>query len=241
MPLTFETQVIDNDVVVIRYKGRITHGPDAEALEAEVDRQTKVPGTNLYELKWVVLNLGETEFIDSTGLGVLVRLYGLLRAAGGGLNLCGMPPNILKVLEVTNLTSLFPPYTSEGEAIDAFSLTERRRDHQPETPAVKIVCVDPSKDLLAGLNALLIRSVYEVVSTRSMIEAARLARATKAEVVVCGPGTIDVPTTPGVIEGLRQRGGEIKVLQLPFDFHTAEAGQASEELLSQLRALIAAP
>ena len=196
MPLTFETQVIDNDVVVIRYKGRITHGPDAEALEAEVDRQTKVPGTNLYELKWVVLNLGETEFIDSTGLGVLVRLYGLLRAAGGGLNLCGMPPNILKVLEVTNLTSLFPPYTSEGEAIDAFSLTERRRDHQPETPAVKIVCVDPSKDLLAGLNALLTRSGYHVFTTQYVGEAATLAKAIRPAVVIWGPGMIGVPAVP---------------------------------------------
>jgi anti-anti-sigma factor len=75
MPLTFETQVIDQDVAVIRCKGRIIHGPEAEALEAEVDRQIKIPGMVLHDIKMVVLNLGETEFIDSTGLGVLVRLF----------------------------------------------------------------------------------------------------------------------------------------------------------------------
>src|SRR5215469_7092844 len=240
MPLTFESQVID-EVAGIRCRGRLTFGSESEALEAEVDRQTKVAGTSLYEFREVVLHLGETEYIDSGGLGVLVRLHSVLRAAGGGLKLCQLSPNVSKVVEVTNLGTLFPPYSSEAEAIKAFSMAERRPDDRPEPPRIRVVCADPSLDLLAGLNALLIRSGYEVVSSRSMIEAARLARATKAEVVVCGPGTIDVPTTPGVIESLRQRGGEIKVLQLPFDFHTAEAGQASEELLSQLRALIAAP
>src|SRR5215472_5823075 len=135
---------------LIRCKGRIIHGPEAEALEAEVDRQIKIPGMVLYDIKMVVLNLRETEFVDSTGLGVLVRLYAVLRAVGGGLKLCQMPPKILKVIEVTSLTSLFPHYNSEAEAIEAFSRTDRNRDDQPELSRIKIVCVDPSKDLLAS-------------------------------------------------------------------------------------------
>ena len=74
MPLTFESRVID-EVAVIRCRGRITFGAECEALEAEVDRQTKISGTNLYHIKEVVLHLGETEHLDSAGLRVLVSLH----------------------------------------------------------------------------------------------------------------------------------------------------------------------
>src|SRR5581483_4743878 len=90
MPLTFETQVID-DVAVIRCKGRLTFGPETAALEEEVERQTKLAGTSIYAIKNLALNLAETEFMDSAGLGALVRLLRTLRAAGGGLKLCQLP------------------------------------------------------------------------------------------------------------------------------------------------------
>jgi anti-anti-sigma factor len=239
MPLTFETQVIDQDVAVIRCKGRIMHGPEAEALEAEVDRQIKIPGMVLYDIKMVVLNLGETEFIDSTGLGVLVRLYTVLRAVGGGLKLCQIPPNILKVIEVTSLTSLFPHYHSEAEAIEAFSRTDRNRDDQLELSRIKIVCVDPSKDLLASLHALLTRSGYLVFTTRYLGEAATLTKAIRPTVVICGPGMMDVSATAGIVEQLTKNHGRLKLLQLPSDFHTREAGEAAQDLLSRLKSLLA--
>jgi anti-sigma B factor antagonist len=240
MPLTFETKVIDNMVAVIHCKGRITFGPEAEVLEAEVGRQTKVAGSNLYQLTMVVLHLGETEFIDSTGLGAIVRLSNVLRAAGGGLKLCQMSPNVLNVIETTGLNSLFPPYSSEAEAIKAFSRTERSREGEPDAPGAGIVCMDPSMDLLAGLNALLTRSGYEVFTTRYVSGAVTLAKATRARIVILGPGMINVPTAPEILEKLKQDGGSIKVLQLASDFHTAEAAGAGQDLLSQVRALLAA-
>jgi anti-sigma B factor antagonist len=240
MPLTLETQVIDHDVAVIRCKGRIIHGLEAEALEAEVDRQIKIPGMVLYDIEMVVLNLGETEFIDSTGLGVLVRLYSVLRGVGGGLKLCQMPPKISKVIEVTSLTSLFPHYSSEAEAVEAFSRTDRNRDDQSEISRIKIVCVDPSKDLLASLNALLTRSGYLVFTTQYLGEAATLTKAIRPTVVLCGPGMIDVSATAGIVEQLAKNDVRLKLLQLPSDFHTADAGEAAQDLLSRLKALVAA-
>jgi anti-anti-sigma factor len=82
MQLTFESRRAEN-VVVIRCRGRITFGPEAEGLEAEVERQTKIPGSSAWRVRNVVLDLGETEYLDSSGLGMLVRLFTLLRAAGG--------------------------------------------------------------------------------------------------------------------------------------------------------------
>ena len=87
MPLSFESQIVDN-VAVIRCKGRITLGPEANALEEEVQRQTRIPGTDVYRVKRVVLQMSDTDFLDSCGLGSLVRIYGILHSAGGGLKLC---------------------------------------------------------------------------------------------------------------------------------------------------------
>src|SRR5580692_9461011 len=120
MRLTLHSLLMD-DVVVIRCQGRIAFGAEVDAFQAEVEKQTKVRGTGFYAVKMVVLQLAETDYIDSSGLGALVRLFGVLRSAGGGLVLCELSPTVRKVLEITNLNSLFPSYSSEKEAIEAFS------------------------------------------------------------------------------------------------------------------------
>src|SRR5581483_8444479 len=127
----------------------------------EVERQTKLAGTSIYAIKNLALNLAETEFMDSAGLGALVRLLRTLRAAGGGLKLCQLPRKVLQVIEMTNLRDLFPVYASEAEAIQSFATDEGGQDEQPKSSKVRIVCVDPSKDLLAGLYAYLSRAGYE--------------------------------------------------------------------------------
>lgn len=237
MPLTFESQAVDT-VAVIRCKGRITLGPEVQALEEEVDRQTKVAGTTTYRVKRVVLQLAETEFLDSSGLGALVRLYGVLQAAGGGLKLCAMSPKVLKVIEMTNLGSVFPAYPSEEQAIEAFSAAPRAGKDGFDSSKVRIVCVDTSKDLLAGLSALLTRSGYEVLSTRYIGDAVTLIKTMRPRVVICGPGMSTVPNASATVDNLRQT-GKLDVLNLPTGFYTAEAGQAGQDLVSQVQALIA--
>lgn len=51
----------------------------------------------------VMLDLSQTEFIDSTGLGVLVRALKRLRHHGGDLVLRAPRPNARKVLSITSL------------------------------------------------------------------------------------------------------------------------------------------
>jgi hypothetical protein len=144
------------------------------------------------------------------------------------------------VIEITHLGSLFPAFPAEAEAIQSFS----RQDYFPDAPQgqekVRIVCVDPSKDLVAELNAFLSRSGYEVLTTRYIGDAATLVRANRPRVLICGPGMLTVSTTNETVETLRRNNPAMDVLQLPPDFHTTEAGQAGEELLSRLRALLAA-
>jgi anti-sigma B factor antagonist len=70
-----------------------------------------------------IVDLSEVTFLDSTGLGVLVAGQKRLRSAApegepaGGLDLVVTRPQILKVLEVTGLTSIFSIYSSLDEAL----------------------------------------------------------------------------------------------------------------------------
>ena len=67
----------------------------------------------------VVVDLDGVEFLDSTGLGVLVG--GLKRAqqAHGALHLVCTQPNVLKVFRITGLTKVFPIHDSTDSAVAA--------------------------------------------------------------------------------------------------------------------------
>jgi anti-sigma B factor antagonist len=65
----------------------------------------------------VVVDLTETTFIDSTGLGVLIRGVERLNTGGGRLAVVCVDPNMVKVFEVTGLNRVFSIYSSREEAL----------------------------------------------------------------------------------------------------------------------------
>ena len=67
----------------------------------------------------VVVDLSEVTFLDSTGLGVLVASWKRYNEAGGTLELVITRPQIVKVLEVTGLSSVFTIHSSLGDALAA--------------------------------------------------------------------------------------------------------------------------
>jgi anti-sigma B factor antagonist len=65
----------------------------------------------------VVVDLTETTFIDSTGLGVLIRGVERLNTEGGRLVVVCVDPNMVKVFEVTGLNRVFAIYSTRDEAL----------------------------------------------------------------------------------------------------------------------------
>ena len=65
----------------------------------------------------IVVDLTGVSFIDSTVLGVLVAAYRRQEDAGGTFKLVVTEPRVLKVLEITDLNSVFPVYASVDEAV----------------------------------------------------------------------------------------------------------------------------
>jgi anti-sigma B factor antagonist len=193
MQLSLQNQRI-GDVAVIRCQGRIVVGAEISSLQLELETLTRVT-------KKVVLQLEEVRYIDSGGLGALVRLFGVLQNAGGDLKLCQLPPFLLQVLQVTNLLGIFPSYASESEAIQAFSEGPQSLEAASGTSRTRIVCTDTSSDLLAYLSALLKRSGYEVFTTRQPSDAIMFVRVTGPRVLICGPG---IQTNESAMKGFRE-------------------------------------
>ncbi len=67
----------------------------------------------------VVVDLGQVEFLDSTGLGILVSGLKRFRTLGGDLLLVCTQPRVLKVFEITGLTRVFSIHESVPDAVAA--------------------------------------------------------------------------------------------------------------------------
>lgn len=67
-------------------------------------------------IKHVIINLSKVEYLDSTGLGVLIGGLKRLREAGGNLVLVGPDMRIQRIFEITGLNNIFDIYETEAEA-----------------------------------------------------------------------------------------------------------------------------
>jgi anti-sigma B factor antagonist len=67
----------------------------------------------------IVVDLSGVDFLDSTGLGVLVGALKRVRTHDGELALVCAEPRILKVFEITGLTKVFTMFGSVDEAVAA--------------------------------------------------------------------------------------------------------------------------
>jgi stage II sporulation protein AA (anti-sigma F factor antagonist) len=227
MQLSLQPQFC-GDVMVIRCSGRIVTGEEAQSLQRECDKHT-------LETKKFVLQLQEVNFLDSGGLGTLVRLLGSLRAHRGDLKLCQLSPFLLKVFATTNLAAIFHTYASEKEAIEAFSHRQQQPPGSPHPSKPKILCVEDSADLLAYLSALLKQSGYEVFTTKNLGDAATFMRATKPAMVVCGPA---VQANRSLLDKFRGAHSNVELFLLPPDFVATDASEASLALVSQIQTLV---
>ncbi len=104
----------ENGVIILEPNGKIMGGPDASLLHDK-----------LYEFieqdkKQFVVDLSEVDWMNSTGLGILISGYTTLRNNGGKLKLANVTEKIKSLLVITKLDPVFESYDSIAEAIKSF-------------------------------------------------------------------------------------------------------------------------
>lgn len=76
----------------------------------------------------VVLDLSGVEFVDSTGLGVIVGSLKRLRGLGGDLRLAGGDQGVRRVFEMTGLDLVMPMHDSVDDAVSSDPVGTERDD-----------------------------------------------------------------------------------------------------------------
>ena len=79
----------------------------------------------------LVVNVAQTAYLDSQGLGALVRARQSVRSRGGWMALSQAPPHIERLFEITKLNEVIPSYRSDAAALKA--LRERAAEEEAET------------------------------------------------------------------------------------------------------------
>ena len=85
----------------------------------------------------VVLDCSRLEFVDSSGLGVMVTLLRRLRESGGGVDLTGVRAGLLELLYITKLEKHFVMYKSVDDALAQVTATAPGPDSGPIKPELR--------------------------------------------------------------------------------------------------------
>jgi anti-sigma B factor antagonist len=102
------------DVTVLDLHGKIMIGEGDDALRDAVTKLVDGGKTK------IILNLAEVPYVDSAGLGEIVRCYTTVSRKGGRLKLLNLTKKIKDLLAITKLLTVFETYESEQEAVASF-------------------------------------------------------------------------------------------------------------------------
>ena len=224
MRLTLETRDVGR-VTIIRCKGRIVAGGESDALRSHVAHL-------LRDRRSLVLHLGEVVFIDSSGLGTIVRTLTSTRQLHGDLKLCDVPEHVRKVLQLSHLTKLFDSHESEDSAVAAF-YSKPVQAEQPVSAGRSVLCVDRNLDVVTYLREFLHRAGYDVHSTNNLRDAMILMRITRFDLLLLGDG---LTASPAIEKSFREACAAVACIELGNEFSTLEAGAATSALLEKIAA-----
>ena len=99
---------------VIKLKGNITGIPDDSKFNNAI--QNLIAEKN----KHIVVDFGEISYVNSTGLGIIVRGYHAVKAVGGNIKLASPNKKMQNLIELTKLDTIFDVYESVDEALRSF-------------------------------------------------------------------------------------------------------------------------
>ena len=91
----------EQGIVIIYLKGNLIANHQIDDLQNDLDFQLNVENLKL------VLDLAKMEYMNSTGLGVLIHIFTQVRNNGGEVVIVNIPEIINKLLLITKLNSIF--------------------------------------------------------------------------------------------------------------------------------------
>jgi anti-sigma B factor antagonist len=102
-------------ITVVDFRGRIAFG------EGNIRLREAIASLSSAGVNKLVLNMAEVDFVDSSGIGEMVKGYMALRKQGGQLKLTSLSKPVSDLLQATALNKLFDIYSDEASALKSFA------------------------------------------------------------------------------------------------------------------------
>lgn len=101
-------------VTILDVTGDITIG------QGDVELRKEVSELVHNDRKHVLLNLRKVDFIDSSGIGEIVRCFTTIKKNGGILKLLHLESKIRDLFTITRLITIFETFENEKDAVESF-------------------------------------------------------------------------------------------------------------------------
>jgi anti-sigma B factor antagonist len=109
------TERTNGDVTILDVEGKILLGEGDVQLKKKIDELISRKTGN------ILLNLEQVPYMDSGGLGEIVRSYTTVKREGGNLKLVGVTSRIKDLMTITKLHTVFDIFDTEAEGVASFS------------------------------------------------------------------------------------------------------------------------
>ena len=103
------------NVVILDVEGKILLG------EADLEIKQAIDDLLSQGRRNILLNLGKVPYVDSAGLGEIIRCFTAVRKSGGQLKLLSPNQRLTDLLTITKLVNVFDWYNDEPTALGSFA------------------------------------------------------------------------------------------------------------------------
>jgi anti-sigma B factor antagonist len=108
--MSVDAKQLDSGIAVVTIAGRLSVGAETERLDAAVK------GLLQQDQKKFVLDITTLDYVDSSGLGMLVSCLTNVKKAGGELKLAGANPRIRRIFAMTGVDTMMPMFDTLAAA-----------------------------------------------------------------------------------------------------------------------------
>ncbi len=112
--MKLSSRLVDG-VTVLDVEGKILLG------EGDIQIKQAIDDLLAQGRKKYLLNLAKVPYIDSAGLGQIIRCFTAIRKSGGTLKLLSPNAKVVDLLTVTKLVNVFDWYNDEAGALSSFT------------------------------------------------------------------------------------------------------------------------
>lgn len=109
------SKLADGDVAVMEPKGELVGGEETDVLRSEIEKLSAEGNKKL------VIDLGKTNYLNSTAIGVLIWAHAHYAKNSGEVKLANLNKSIKNIFVITKLTLVFDVHDSQLDAVASFA------------------------------------------------------------------------------------------------------------------------